>query len=107
MSNAGNPNSAILVVRLGAMGDIIHTLPAVAALKRGHPDASVTWLVEARWGPLLDQNRSIDRVVLLRRDSLSGLLASRRALRESRYDFAVDFQGLLKSALSAMAARPD
>jgi heptosyltransferase I len=106
MSNAGNPSPAILVVRLGAMGDIIHTLPAVAALKRGHPDTPLTWLVEARWTPLLEQNPFVDRVVPLRRETMAGLLASRRALRESHYDFAVDFQGLLKSALAAIAASP-
>jgi heptosyltransferase-1 len=86
------------------MGDIIHALPAVAALKRGHPDAHLAWVVEPRWAPLLEENPFVDRVVLLRRDSLAGLWASRRALREKRYDFAVDFQGLLKSALVTFAA---
>src|ERR1035441_2055714 len=96
MSTAGNPpNPAILVVRLGAMGDILHTLPAVRALKLGHPDTPLTWVVEPKWAPLLEQNPFVDRVLLLRRDSLAGLLASRRALRESVYRFAVDFQGLL------------
>jgi len=97
---------AILVVRLGAMGDILHALPAVRALKLGHPDAPLTWVVEPKWAPLLEQNPFVDRIVLLRRDSLSGLLATRRALAESSYQMAVDFQGLLKSALVAVAARP-
>ena len=44
---------AILAVRLGAMGDILHTLPAVAALKLGHPEARLTWVVEPKWTPLL------------------------------------------------------
>src|ERR1022692_4612050 len=108
MSIAASPaSSAILVVRLGAMGDILHALPAVAALKLGHPEASLAWVVEPKWAPLLEQNPFVDRVLLLRRDSLAGLLASRRALLESRYQLAVDFQGLLKSALVAVAARPD
>jgi heptosyltransferase-1 len=95
---------AILAVRLGAMGDILHTLPAVAALKLGHPEARLTWVVEPKWTPLLEQNPFVDRVLVLRRDSLAGLLTTRRALRETSYDFAVDFQGLLKSALVAVAA---
>jgi heptosyltransferase-1 len=98
-------NPAILVVRLGAMGDIIHALPAVRALKLGHPDTPLTWVVEPRWAPLLDRNPFIDRVVLLRRDSFRGLLASYRTLRESNYKLAVDFQGLLKSAMVAAAAQ--
>ena len=107
MSTAGNPpDSAILVVRLGAMGDILHTLPAVRALKLGYPDTPLTWVVEPKWAPLLEQNPFVDRVVTLRRESFKGLVASHRALRESSYRFAVDFQGLLKSALVAAAAQP-
>ena len=107
MFNAGKPTSRrILVVRLGAMGDIIHTLPAVAWLKQSHPGAHLTWLVEPRWAPLLEENPYVDRVVLLRRQSFSGLMETRRELRTATYDFAVDFQGLLKSAMAASAAHP-
>src|SRR5208282_3198761 len=99
MSTVAKSRPAILVVRLGAMGDIIHTLPAVAALKRGHPDSCLVWVVEPKWASLLEGNPDVDRVLLLRRDSLPGLIASRHSLRETTYEFAVDFQGLLKSAL--------
>jgi heptosyltransferase-1 len=97
----------ILVVRLGAMGDIVHTLPAVAWLKQSHPDSLLTWLVEPRWAPLLEDNPYVDRVVLLRRQSFAGLVETRRELRQAPYDFAVDFQGLLKSAMAGSAAHPD
>lgn len=107
MSNGSKPaNGRILVVRLGALGDIIHALPAVATLKHSFAGGHVTWVVEPRWAPLLEENPFVDRVVLLRRDSPGGLAASWRDLRAMRYDFAVDFQGLLKSALVASAARP-
>ena len=43
----------VLVVRLGAMGDVLHALPAVAALRAVHPDAYIGWAVERRWTPLL------------------------------------------------------
>jgi heptosyltransferase-1 len=95
------------VVRLGAMGDIIHTLPAVAWLKQSHPDWPLTWLVEPRWAPLLEENPYVDRVVPLRRQSFAGLVETRRELRAAPYDFAVDFQGLLKSAMAGSAAHPD
>jgi heptosyltransferase-1 len=96
----------ILVVRLGAMGDILHTLPAAASLKHSHPDARLTWAVEPRWRPLLEDNPYVNRIVEIRRDSIGGLLESLRELRRSAYDFAVDFQGLIKSALTAAFARP-
>jgi heptosyltransferase-1 len=108
MFNGGKPaSSRILVVRLGAMGDIVHCLPAVASLKHSHPGSHLTWAVEPQWQPLLEGNAFIDRIVPLRRQSLRGLLETWHDLRVATYDFAVDFQGLMKSALVASAARPE
>src|SRR3954453_20293935 len=108
MFTAGKPaSSSILVVRLGAMGDIIHTLPAVAWLKPTHPGCHLTWLVEPQWTPLLEGNPSVDRVVKMHRKNFAGLVATRRELRSRGYDLAVDFQGLLKSALATSAANPE
>jgi heptosyltransferase-1 len=98
------PSTRILVVRLGAMGDIIHALPAVAALKHGYPGARLTWAVEPRWLPLLAANPHIDRTVPIDRHSPAGLAAAWRGLRAEPFDFAVDFQGLLKSAIAAAAS---
>lgn len=107
MSNGGNPvNTRILAVRLGAMGDVIHALPAVASLKQSYPKSRLTWAIEPRWAPLLEGNPSVDRTVLVRRDSARQILASLAELRAEPYDFAVDFQGLIKSALTASLARP-
>ncbi len=97
----------ILVVRLGAMGDIVHTLPAAATLKHSFPHCRLAWVVEPRWAPLLEGNPFLDEVILLERTTLAGLIASGRRLRAGRFDMAVDFQGLMKSALVASAARPD
>ena len=97
----------ILVVRLGAMGDIVHALPAVASLKQGFPGSHLTWAIEPQWAALLEANPFVDRVILLRRRDAAGLLASWRELRAASFDFAVDFQGLLKSAVVAAAARPE
>ena len=107
MSAAGTGSRIrILVVRLGAMGDILHALPAVASLKHSYPGSHLTWAVEPQWTALLEGNPFIDRLVLLRRGSLPGLWKTWRDVRAVRYDFAVDFQGLLKSAILASAARP-
>jgi heptosyltransferase I len=88
------------------MGDIVHALPAVATLKQNYPGWRLSWAVEPRWAPLLEGNPFVDRLVFIRRDSAAGLRESWRSLRSERYDFAVDFQGLIKSALTATFARP-
>ncbi len=97
----------ILVVRLGSMGDVIAALPAVASLKYSLPHASITWIVEPRWAPLLAGNPCLSQVILFDRTNLSSTFLSLRALRSQHFDFAVDFQGLVKSAVLASVARTD
>jgi len=101
----------LLVVRLGSLGDIVHALPAVAALRDTFPQARLDWLVEQRWAELLELNPDVSNVFPVdtrawRRAPLSpatwrSLGALRRMLREARYDSAIDFQGLYKSAVLA------
>lgn len=110
MSSAVTSNSAgprIMVVRLGSMGDIIHALPAVASLKHSLPGSHLTWLVEAQWAPLLERNPYVDRIAILERRSPGAWMRNWRKLRTERFDFAVDFQGLMKSALAASMSRPE
>ena len=52
---------SILIVRLGAMGDIVHSLPGAASLKHSFPGARITWIVEPAWVPLLEGNGFVDR----------------------------------------------
>src|SRR5436305_4695125 len=98
---------SILIVRLGAMGDILHSLPGAASLKHSFPAARITWVVEPKVVPLLQGNGFIARFVLFRRDEPSSWKRTREELRADRYDLAVDFQGLAKSALIAHLARPE
>jgi lipopolysaccharide heptosyltransferase I len=104
-SNSSGPR--ILVVRLGAMGDIIHALPAVASLKQSFPGSHLTWLVEAQWAALLLENPYVDSVAIFERGNPRAWMRNRRKLRAGHFDFAVDFQGLIKSAVAASMARPD
>ena len=107
----------ILVVRLGAMGDVIHALPAVARLKVSFPNAHITWAVESHWVPLLDENPYVDEVVPValtawRKDpatlsSWQSFQSFRRRLRRAKFDLAIDFQGLLKSAIVTYFSRAD
>ncbi len=90
-----------LVVRLGSLGDIVHTLPAVHALRRKFPGAQIDWLVENKWRALLAGNPDVNEVIRLDRSTWSGVSACVRQLRRRKYDCAIDFQGLYKSALLA------
>ncbi len=113
----------ILVVRLGSMGDVLHSLPVAHALRRALPDAFIGWAVEERWTPLLVANGSprtgprgpmrplVDAVHVLNTKAWRGTLLSdetwaemRNALhgiRSTGYDTALDVQGAFKSALIA------
>jgi heptosyltransferase I len=98
----------LLIVKLGSIGDIVHTLPSLAAIRRAWPRAEISWVVERRAAEILRDNPILDRLIevdtkALRRWPVSGetLLAPRqqlRRLRASAFDSALDFQGLLKSA---------
>ncbi len=94
----------ILIVRLGALGDIVHTIPAAAALRAAFPEARIDWLVEAKHRAVLDLVMGIDRVVALEGRSLAAWADVVRREREVAYDIALDFQGLMKSAVLARAS---
>jgi heptosyltransferase-1 len=89
------------------MGDILHTLPAVASLKQTIPGSWISWAIEERWSPLLEGNPFVDELIFVDRSSVRALLALRRRLRHGCFETAIDFQGLLKSALVASFARPE
>ena len=94
----------ILIVRLGALGDIIHAVPAAAALRAAFPDARIDGLVDAKHRAIVELVTVDDRVVVRARASMAGWADVVRRLRQVRYDAAVDFQGLLKSAVLARAS---
>jgi heptosyltransferase-1 len=90
-----------LVVRLTALGDILHTVPAVAALRAAHPRAKIDWVVERKWSPVLEGSPAIDEVIPFDRRSLWNSVECIQRLRQNRYSCAIDFQGLYKSSLLA------
>jgi lipopolysaccharide heptosyltransferase I len=91
----------ILVVRLGSLGDLVHSLPAVAAIRRANPDAEIDWLVDEGHLDFLSLVPILSEIVVLRGRTARAWLDVRTRLRAKRYDAAVDFQGLLKSAALA------
>jgi heptosyltransferase-1 len=95
----------ILLVRLGAFGDVLHALPAAAALRRTIPGARLTWAIDPKWQWLLDGNPDVDRVLAVNRKSKESLRAAWQYFRETPVDIGVDVQGLMKSGLLVRASQ--
>jgi heptosyltransferase-1 len=91
-----------LVVRLTALGDILHTVSAVAALRAAQPAARIDWVVERKWAPVLEGSPAISEVIPFDRGSALDVVDCVRRLRRKQYTCAIDFQGLYKSSLLAM-----
>lgn len=101
----------ILIVKPSSLGDIVHTLPAVEALRRAVPGAQIDWLVNTEWSPLLEGLPFLTRRILFPRRECRGLAGLWRArawasceLTAPGYDLALDFQGLFRSAYFARRA---
>jgi heptosyltransferase-1 len=87
-----------LVVRLGSLGDIVHTFPAVAALRESFPAARIVWMTHPRWRMLVESSALASVVMTVETRSLSSLREAMRQVRKSRWDASIDYQGLWKSA---------
>jgi len=95
----------LLIVRLGSLGDVIHAIPAVAALRTRHPSARIDWLIDPRYTPVLQLVDGLDSGIPIDpRAGIGTLLRAIAQLRRVKYDAVIDLQGLLKSALLARAA---
>jgi 3-deoxy-D-manno-octulosonic-acid transferase/heptosyltransferase-1 len=108
----------ILIVKLSAIGDVLHTLPALTALRRHYPDAQIDWLVEDSAADLVQGHTALNKVLVWRRREFAKLLRVGKlfaavrlflslllSLRDTRYDLIIDFQALLKSSLWIFLAR--
>jgi heptosyltransferase-1 len=114
----------ILIVRLGAMGDILHAMPAAAAIRAALPHATLGWLVEERWSelltaqgrkaspssisprkPLVNHVHTVDtmrwRKHFFRPSASAEMLGAIKRVRKMSYDIVLDFQGAIKSAVFA------
>src|SRR5438105_15582263 len=96
-------SSTLLVIRLSAFGDIIHTIPAVVALREALPQIEIAWAVEPAYAELVEIVARVKAIrVSLKRWSLKPIAEARRDVRG--FTTAIDFQGLIKSALIARAS---
>ena len=96
----------ILLVKLGSIGDIVHTLPSLAVIRHAMPDAEISWVVEASTAEILRGNTIIDNLIeidtrTLRAGKVLDIKRQVIDLRKFKFDIAVDFQGLWKSAMVA------
>ena len=97
--------NSILIIKPSSLGDVVHTLPAAALLREACPEADITWVINPEWAPLLRGNPDVNHVHLFPRGEFRGLGAAGSLLpwlkqtRKLRPDLALDFQGLLRSAL--------
>lgn len=102
----------ILIVKLSAIGDVIHTLPSLVELRKLYPDAHITWVVEEAAADLLKNHPALDAVLISRRRSwikdfkngeirkpLREIRSFLKELRQRPYDLVIDFHGLMKSSL--------
>ena len=101
---------SILVIKPSSLGDIVHTLPAVAAIHDAYPTAKITWVMNPEFTPLLRGNPDVDHIHGFPRRDFSGLGAPVKfgpwfkETRKLKPDLALDFQGLLRSAFIARAS---
>ncbi len=104
-----------LIVKLSSIGDVVHTLPAVAALRQAYPKERITWVVERSASAILLDNPTIDELIIIdtrrwrkkfwQASTIQEFISSIKTLRQTPIDIAFDFQGLLKSASIARLSR--
>ncbi len=93
------PEPGFLVLRLGSLGDIAHTFPAVAALRASFPDSEIVWLTDGRWRLLVERSGLAGAVWTVNTRSWASVRETVRRIRGRSWSAAVDYQGLWKSAL--------
>ncbi|MCP4668524.1 MAG: lipopolysaccharide heptosyltransferase I, partial [Deltaproteobacteria bacterium] len=105
--------SSILIIKLSAIGDVVHALPLLSVLRENYPRARIDWLVEEEAAQIIEGHPDLNRVIVSRRKSwlrrfmkcaeysnvareVTGLL---RNVRNFEYDLVIDLQGLFKSGI--------
>ena len=97
-----NQIERILLIKPSSLGDIIHGLPVLKALRNKWPDAKISWVVKDAYVDILNGNPLIDELILLIKSSLTtSIFSFRKKLRHGSFDLAVDMQGLFRSGLIA------
>jgi ADP-heptose:LPS heptosyltransferase len=100
-----NPPERLLIILLGAIGDVVCGMPLVQRLRLGWPATRIAWAVEPPAAPLLDTHQAVDEVIVFRRgQGLAALIEFLRAVRASRPDVTLDLQRHFKSGLTSRSS---
>ena len=98
MKNLRFDGKKILIIKLGSIGDVIHTLPVLEAIKKQHPTACVSWLVEPKSLNIIKNNPMLDEIILFKRN-YSNVLNTIQTIRKKNFDYVIDLQGTYKSQM--------
>lgn len=93
------PEPRFLILRLGSLGDIVHTFPAVAGLRATFPNAEIVWLTHPRWESLVSASGLASEIWTVESRDLSDVRKLVARIRAGNWDASIDYQGLWKSAL--------
>ncbi|MBW2651364.1 MAG: glycosyltransferase family 9 protein [Deltaproteobacteria bacterium] len=113
MDNEGSKKVNILIVKLSAIGDVVHTLPSLAALRKLYPEAHISWVIEEASAGIIRDHPHLDRVIVSRRKrwienlkklhdiktTIADIRSFVKTLRDRKYDLVIDFHGLFKSSV--------
>lgn len=101
----------ILIIKLSSIGDVVHTLPSLNALREQFPNSQIDWLVEEEASDILVNHPMINKLWISKRKrwlgnplnggGIKGIYLLITKIREMRYDLVIDFQGLFKSGIAA------
>lgn len=110
----------ILIVKLSAIGDVIHTMPSLNAIRENFPHSHITWIVEEAASDFVKGHKSIDRIIISRRKTwikdffsssclktIKQIYTFIKEVRDTKYDLVIDFQTLLKSGIIVFLSRSD
>jgi heptosyltransferase I len=98
----------LLIIKPSSLGDIVHGLQVAASLKAQRPELRISWVVRDIFAPLVRACEAVEQIYVFRRDEgLSGFLALMREIRQTKFDYAFDFQGLLRTGLMMSRTRAD
>jgi heptosyltransferase I len=96
----------VLIIKPSSLGDIVHALQVATSLKAQRPDLRISWIVREIFAPIVRSCEAVDRVYVFERNAgAKGFLKLMREVRQTRFDYVLDMQGLLRTGLMTSRTR--
>lgn len=96
----------VLIIKLSSLGDVLHTIPAVNAIKSANPGFQIDWLIDNSNANLISQQKSLGKVISFDKKNIQSYIQTIQTLRANKYDLVIDFHGLIKTALISFLVAP-